>query len=162
MDVKDNRYRKLFIDLEPFQNSQGEFNATSNLAVFEFSLKNDERISDEDKVEEFYQESMEKTIRTSLENVTSIFLTLQNSDINVTSISNADLAWAADNLKKISNLQSKINSCVEIIDRRCFDKHLGENSKAKLECLKYHLHNLSTFVQMIVRKLAEFLAMYQD
>ena len=160
MDATNKRYRKLYICLEEFQDENHEFYATSILRTFASSLVDDERVLLPELVDFFYLEAMENVVPSALKNLSGIFLALQDSELNVTAISIADVAWIAETLTKISHIQSEIEVCLNHISAYELNKNTPAASVNRLKLLKYHLQNQASFITMIVKRFSELLGMY--
>ncbi|MBR2743882.1 MAG: hypothetical protein IKE01_01105 [Clostridia bacterium] len=163
MSAKDRRYKTINVALDLFLDGD-VFAAQTSLSGFRKQLGSDRRLlaneSNKDETDQFYHEAMDKTIRPALENVTGIFLTIQNCQIPEKNISIADVAWIAETLEKITNLEATILSCIEDIDVLNINGKLMAHTVYRLDMIKSQICNMSTFVTMIIKRLTELLSLY--
>ena len=164
MSAKDKRYQTINVALDLFLDN-GVFMAQTLLSGFRNQLESDRRLhateANTDQTDQFYHEVMDKTVRPALENVTGIFLTIQNCQIPEKNITIADVAWIADTLEKITNLEATILSCIETIDALNINSKLMPNTVYRLDMIKSQICNMSTFVTMIIKRLTELLSLYR-
>jgi len=161
--AKDKRYKTINVALDLFLDND-VFMAQTLLYGFSKQLESDCRLhateENANQTDQFYHEVMDKTVRPALENVTGIFLTIQNCQIPEKSINIADVAWIAETLEKVTDLEASILYCIETIDTLVIYEHLMPHTVYRLDMIKSQICNMSTFVTMIIKRLTELLSLY--